>query len=271
MAEDVTPEPTAPALAEQRTSYAGRFTLVYAVLALILGAALATFVIFLARPSGGGPSGSAAWSPWQPADQGPNLLAEIANHVAPRYRMPGGTQLVRVDATVPSVAVPSSSGGVRFPVASIAVAQDTDPPGYAVYPSNLTVQYSLCGDGGDCSLPRTDGISPQDRGLHLQREALELALYSFQYLNADAVLELLPPAPDGTTRRAIYLRREDLAAQLAQPLSATIDPVRVPVLGHIGSEEARRILELTGSHVYDARYQQQLDQTFQVILDRPQG
>ena len=75
------------------------------------------------------------------------------------------------------------------------------------------------------------------RGRLLMREALELALYSFRYLeDVTMVAVLLPPSPKAETEaststatdteptRAVFYRPGDLLAQLQVPLSRTLSP-----------------------------------------------
>ena len=57
-----------------------------------------------------------------------------------------------------------------------------------------TVLYRLCGLGAQCAINK--GKPSNERGLLLQREALELALYSFRYLDGvKNVVALMPPSP----------------------------------------------------------------------------
>ena len=76
--------------------------------------------------------------------------------------------------------------------------------------------------GTACSIP--EGKASPARGQLLRREALELALYSFQYLDGiDSTLVLLPPRADGQAATAVFVERGDVRAQLDRPLDADAD------------------------------------------------
>jgi hypothetical protein len=82
------------------------------------------------------------------------------------------------------------------------------------------VMYRMCGLGAECSI--AGGKVSAKRGLLLGREALELALYSFRYLEGNSVVVLMPPPPGESPTRALLFRRSDLAPLLERPLRATL-------------------------------------------------
>ena len=68
-----------------------------------------------------------------------------------------------------------------------------------------SVMYVLCGTGENCAID--EGEPSADRYRLLRREALELALYSFKYTDADSVIALLPPSTDTDTETTRRRRR----------------------------------------------------------------
>ena len=73
--------------------------------------------------------------------------------------------------------------------------------------------YKLCGLGNLVLDPR--GKPTVARGQLLRREALELALYSFHYLDGvDSTLVLLPPRADGKAAAAVFLEQGDVRGAL---------------------------------------------------------
>ena len=59
---------------------------------------------------------------------------------------------------------------------------------------------ALCGLGPQCSIPGGDS---SDAGLALRRQAVELSLYAFKYVDeVDSVVVFLPPSSGRRLRRA---------------------------------------------------------------------
>ena len=116
-----------------------------------------------------------------------------------------------------------------------------------IYHTNHTIVYDLCGAGTQCSIP---GASSAIRGALVQREILELALYSFKYAGADSVLAYVPPLLRVTSgklkvlTRAAFIIKSDWKKQLSRPLAATLPQRKVNTTGSITPDEvkaARRI------------------------------
>jgi hypothetical protein len=89
--------------------------------------------------------------------------------------------------------------------------------------------YTLCSTGGNCALTPEQNTS-STLGVMLQREILELALYTFKY-NGDVeqLLLFMPPfrtldatGPGQEVKSVVYLERDDLKAALASPLAETL-------------------------------------------------
>src|SRR5690606_24285560 len=85
-------------------------------------------------------------------------------------------------------------------------------------------QYVLCGLGTNCSI--ASGEPSEERHALLRREAMELALYTFKYVDTiDSVTVFLPPRPGGDTApTAVFLERGDVAKELDTSLRRTLEP-----------------------------------------------
>jgi len=236
--------PVAPPPSEPRRTprlYRRRFLLVYTLLGAALGGAAAGIVLALGADIGA----STPWSTWRPTASGISAARQIAEHVAPRYRLPNGKQLVDVIAKAPSV----SPGNQTIPVRYVAVRGSKGHQDEIVDVSaSNSVMFSLCGLGPSCSI--ATGTPSVARGRLVRREILELALYTFKYVGGiEHVIAFMPPQPGTTPRYVVYLRREDLAAELRRPLSATL-AAKTPLPNTIPAREVRIVDATTESRVY---------------------
>jgi hypothetical protein len=118
-----------------------------------------------------------------------------------------------------------------------------------VVDTSSAVQYVLCGFGESCSID--SGEPSEARHLLLRREALELALYTFKYLaRVNSVVIYMPPLPGGQLPpHVVFLRRSELGAQLAKPLTATL-AAEAPGIGEISGAETATLNRLTGRRFY---------------------
>jgi hypothetical protein len=217
-----------------------RFGLIYGALGAIVVAAIVGGVVFANRSIHPSP----AWSSWKPNGGGLGAAQKIAEHVAQRYRLPNGSQLVDVISKAPSLSPPSSG---TLPLHYVAV-KGTKGSGDQVYPVSGTnsVMYSLCGLGTGCAI--ASGKPSPERGLLVRREILELALYTFRYVpGVENVIAFIPPALG--KQYVVYLRRSDVSAELKQPLSTTLRSA-VPLPKAIPAREVRMIDATTVSRVY---------------------
>jgi hypothetical protein len=239
MAGDVAPEGTAPAAPveesgetlvqppprrEESLPYPMRFRLAYFALAMVLGAAVGGFVLFLGWPD----SKEEPFSAWQPTKDGESRAWEIADHVSSRYRHPSGSRLVVVRPSPPVVQMPTVDGQrEQVPIRAIFVRGRTTDLSDAEAKSvseNDTLIFSLCGGGEACAMD--EGSPTRERGALLRREALELALYAYKYVDhVDTIVTLLPPVRTTTAQgqpanlqRLIYFRHSDLSHVLNVPL-----------------------------------------------------
>lgn len=220
-----------------------KFRLIYAVLAGMGLAAIAAAVIFVLA---GRPPKPPPWSSWKPSSGGDQALGQIANHIGPTYRLPTGEQLVAVDGGPAEVA--------GLPV-KIVMERNSNDLSLA---EGKSAMYSLCGLGKFCSIKA--GKPSHARELLLQREALELALYSFRYVkDVQQVVVILPPPPKQKPSHAMFFSRGQVKGVLSRPLRATLGP-RPPSLSALSSGPARSFIERTTNNlIYDFDYTQAPD------------
>jgi hypothetical protein len=245
-AESAVPAPT-PASPPAGSSPAPRphrfrFFFIYGALGGVLAVAVIGVVVFAGRAIDPGPR----WSPWKPSGGGLGAAKQIAAHVGSSYHLPSGDQLVDVIAKAPSV---SPASNQSIPIHYIAV-RGTKGSGDQIFgvSSSDSVMYSLCGLGDSCSI--TSGKPSQQRGTLVRREILELALYTFKYVGGiKNVIAFMPPTPGQTPKYVVYLRKNDLNAQLKQPLRLTLGS-KTPLPNTIPAREVHSIDAATESRVY---------------------
>jgi hypothetical protein len=240
-----------------------------AATAMLVGVAVgAIAVAVVVALSSRGSGSSIPWSTWSPADNGLAGEREIADEVSPFYRQSPGSQLVVV--TVQNVAGPTSAGTGSG--TQIALRDPTNGTLSAV--GGTTAVYNLCGLGPSCTI--AGGTPSAARLLLLRREALELSLYTFKYINnIQNVVAVLPPGhtvqtctgicsqphPPTTTKTvdlAVVFERQSLQRFLQQPLHSTLPEELPPTVAQMDSApEAELVSVVTGQ----ALFQQQLVQS----------
>jgi hypothetical protein len=237
----------------------GKFRAVYLLLGVVLGVAIAGFVALLVR---GGPDPGPPWSAWQPQGTTAEKAQQIADYVGSSYRLESGGQLVSVQAAPLRVE--------DVPIGAVAIRR---PPGLEeseaidVFPPDKTSVYILCGLGEACSIE--EGQPSPERLRLLKREALELALYTFRYLDRNAVVVFLPPAPGEEAAFALYFRRGAFEPELNRPLRLTL-PAELPPLPHaIAPAEVLTIDRLTDPSFFRFSFQRLQDGTAVLVLDDP--
>ena len=249
----------------RRLAYRSRFAAFYVALAIVAGAGVGTLLVLVGR---GSPAPAAAWSAWEPTGSTERRSAQIADHVSDPYRLPSGKALVAVTYSGP----PTVTGpdGSAFQVRAIAVRPDTtagraEADAIDTLDARNTVMYTLCGLGNACSI--AEGKASTARGQLLRREALELSLYSFRYLNGiDSALVLLPPRADGKAATAVFLERRDVRPELDHPLDQTLTAPLTPGVGEIQADEQRVIDRTTRSRLYEYSYLQAQDGSPVMVL-----
>ena len=200
--------------------YRYRFGIAYLALALVAGLAVGGAIVLADRPTD---RGTAIWSSWRPTGSQATYAEQIADHVASRYRLPSGRQLVGVVAGRPEVQ--------GLPVQGVFIQHESPVRSRAddiqLVSTGKSVMYQLCGLGRLCSI--SEGEATATRLQVLKRQALEMALYTFKYVSdADSVIAILPTdlrnvkdnSDDTTT--TLFFQRKHFKDVLEQPLSQTM-------------------------------------------------
>jgi hypothetical protein len=249
----------------RRVAYRSRFAAFYVALAIVAGAGVGALLVLVGR---GSPAPAPAWSAWEPTGSTERRSAQIAEHVSDPYRLPSGKALVAVTYSGP----PTVTGpdGSSFQVRAIAVQPNTaggraEADDIHTLDARNAVMYTLCGLGSACSI--AEGKPSVARGQLLRREALELSLYSFRYLDGiDSALVLLPPRADGKAATAVFLERRDLRPELDRPIDQSLTAPLTPGVGEIQPDEQRVIDRTTRSRVYAYSYLQAQDGSPVMVL-----
>lgn len=256
MADDVTPagepELSRPVRRKERarqSSYRLRFGLLYVLLAAIVGAGAATFVVLATRAA---PPDAAAWSTWEPKGSPEASAKQIADHVSKGYRLPSGNQLAIALVGPPEVQDVAVRAIAVKPDTSTGQAEEDD---IDVVDARKSVMYILCGLGDRCSIK--EGKPTEQRHQLLRREALELSLYTFKYLQGvDSVVVFLPPRADADIGSSVFLKKSELDDELRRPLRQTLVRADPPALGEIDNIELGNIDRLTRPRVFQYEFQQ---------------
>jgi hypothetical protein len=251
-----------PAL-RQPAPFRARFGFVFGALAGIALCAAALGAVLIGSRGSDGPKLAENWSSWKPSTS--NMVdgaADIAAHVSFQYKLDGGDQLVRVRSS--------------------AIELQGAPLGVAVRPRGGELRflegdgllYALEGLGQNGTLP---GKATNARGRLLLREALELALYSFRYLDDVTMVAVLLPPSSSTEQqsatggaqqtRAVFFRPGDLLSRLQVPLSQTL-PGLPPQPKKLTATEGKRIDDLTLRNLFLASVQPlKADQSYLVLVE----
>jgi hypothetical protein len=240
---------------EHREIHPIRFKVVYALLAVVLGASVGGLIVLLNRPA----SSSAAWSAWKPAGTPGERLRAIANHIGRQYRLQSGRQLVGVVASTARVG--------DIPVKYLALQEGQSQADISVVSADGSVMFQLCGLGRNCAI--SEGKPTLARQYLLQRESLELALYTFKYEDAKNVITLLPGKPGTRPAYALFLKKEDFAKALDKPLRRTITPRARVTTGSLTTTDSNLIRTLDQRHLYRFSFQQAPDGSAVLVLASP--
>ncbi len=264
------PQPEVSTRAEPHAQ-AGRFRtvkLIAIALGLVVLVAGATALFEPAKTSA--VSSSSAWADWTPTGSGQSALDQISSHVGRRYRNADGQQLVAITGE------PLAVSGTP---AKIAI-RNADGKGNIKLVEGDSVMFRLCGLGPRCSI--INGKPSLERRILLQREALELALYTLRNNeDVDNVLILAPPRPgkekvkgaDGRITEqfppapALLLQRDRLQELVDKPLSDTL-PDPVPTVSTIrNAPETPQVAQLTLKPLFTASFIETQDGAAYVVLD----
>lgn len=192
------------------------------------------------------------WSAWHPTASDPTT--QIADHVSREYRLGSGSQLVLVQGG------PLQVDGVPL---TIALRQAPAQGGNIKLIDGKGVLYRMCGLGPSCKI--TEGAPSHARFFLLEREALELALYTFHYTDADNVVAFLPPsvlkpiaktpaaakaAKPRTVTQALFFQRGDVGTAVSRPLSASLTRTTPLPSTVVASPDADIVSQLTDTRLF---------------------
>lgn len=242
--------------------YSGRFKIAYALLAVVLGAAVGAFIVLIGRGDSGN---QVAWSGWKPQGSATQEANAIASFVGQQYRLPSGKQLVAVIPQVPP-AVQASDQPV--PISHIVFAASSDPQDIKVYSTGNSVEYILCGVGasaGQCAIGEGKATAQRARLLH--RESLELALYTMKYVDGiDSVVALQPPKAGKNATYALFFRKDDFKKELGTPLGRTLKGRSPFTLAGFSSVQQDKVAQIVTPHVFQFSYEQAPDGSALLVL-----
>jgi hypothetical protein len=265
-----------------------RFRAAIAALVGIAIGAVAVALVVIASGSGG--THEQKWSSWSPPDGGTSGAREIADHVAPFYRISGVDQLdVVTVVNLNNTSASSSSTTSNSSGGGLQVAVRSDPSSSQVsLLGGHTIAYNLCGIGSsNCSI--TVGKPSPDRLLLLRREALELALYTFKYVDGiQNVVAILPPGhtvqgctgicPNPHAKAsvkpvdiALLFIKDELKPWLNQPLSDTFPEPFPPSVADLTlwkqTREAGLVAQITERGLFSEKLVQAQDGSNLIVLD----
>jgi hypothetical protein len=207
-----------------------------------------------------GPKLAENWSSWEPdTTRMVDGAEEIAGHVGLQYKLDSGDQLVSV-----------RSSALELQGEDIGVA--VRPVGGSLqYMEGDGLLYILNGLGPNGTIPT--GTASKKRGRLLLREALELALYSFRYLDDVTMVAVLLPQSAASTgqssqTRAVFYRPGDLLPQLQVPLTDTLAS-KTPTPASMGTAESKRVDDLTLRNLFLASIQPLDAQQNYLVLVEP--
>ena len=258
MADDLIARPAG----EPQSAYRFRFGLAYLALAALLGVAVGSGILLAGREDkAAGP----AWSPWQPsAKESGGRIQEIVRHVARRYRLDADRQLLAVIPGLPSI----QNGDTRIAIRGVAVRAPVvarSEEDFSFVDTQNGLMYILCGGAASCAM---GGEASNQRGQLVRREALELALYTFKYVDGvDSILAFWPPRAGSEATHALFFRESDFEEQLDRPLIETLTPVRTLQPTTLNSLEGTLVDRLTLPHFFRAQPIQAQDGSAILVLD----
>lgn len=245
-----------------RSPHAPKFRAVLGVLVVIAAVAVAVAVVVASSGSSRAPTvGTANWSSWSPDSSGSTGVSEIAQHIAPYYRVSAAEQLDEI--TPIQLSQTTAAGTTTGSGLTVAVNEGTGKSPSLGLLNGKTVAYDICGLGAkDCELA---GTASTDRMLLLRREGLELALYTLEYISGSQnVVVVLPPGhtvtSGGTGEKgvtvALLFDRKELQPLLDVKLSNTLQEYP-PDLSELSlwskTEEAGLVDQITAHGLFSSQ------------------
>jgi hypothetical protein len=253
---------TAPTHGRPVEPHGVRFRVAYALLAVVLGAAVGGFIVLIGRDDSGN---GAAWSQWKPEGSSTLKTVQIARVVGAQYRLPSGNQLVAVYPRMPPAVAPSTQ---ETPIGHIALAQSSAPEDIKVFNTENSVEYVLCGVNprpGQCAIG--EGKATLQRARLLHRESLELALYTFKYVDGvDSVVTLQPPKAGSNPTFATFFQKDDFKEELDHPLRQTLAGSSPFTTGDFPVAQQARVAQIVTPFLFRFSYQQAPDLSAVLVL-----
>jgi hypothetical protein len=247
--------------AEPQPAYRFRFGVAYLALAAVLGVAVGTGILLAGRE---GKAAGPSWSSWKPsAEENGSRIQEIVRYIARRYRLDAERQLLAVIPGLPSI----QNGDTRIAIRGVAVRAPVAPSqqDFSFVETDNGLMYILCGGGASCAM---GGEASNERGQLVRREALELALYTFKYVDGvDSILAFWPPRAGAEATHALFFRKSDFDEQLDQPLRDTLAPATALQPTTMSSLEGTLVDRLTLPHFFRAQPVQAQDGSAILVLD----
>ena len=247
-----------------RELYASRFRIAYALLAVLLGAAVGAFIVLAGRDDS---AATGTFSGWTAPDGSDFARTQaIASHVGKQYRLPSGAELVAVIPRLPP-AIQTSNEPVG--ISHIVYAPTDSPEDLSVYSADSSAEYFLCGVGSrSCAIG--EGTASVKRARLLHRESLELALYTFKYVDGiDSVVTVQPPRTGQNPSLALFFRKDDFNDALDRPLSQTLEgngPLNVTEFPPV---QQAAVARLVTPHLFKFSYEQAPDGSALLVLQPP--
>lgn len=246
--------PTSTSVVRPQSAYSKQFMLANL---LVVAGFLGVIVLFAVLVSEN--SSKQPWSDFKP--KGSDVFDKAQNmvdHVAPKYRF-GGAPIAVVQAQ-PLVYRDAVVDGIAF----------TRPPLREVggrvtefEPSISTIAYVFCGSAQKCALPQTGA---EQIGPLLQRESLELALYTFKYSpDVSSIVTLLPLS--GNSSAAVFLRRRHVEKFLRKPLDATLPQHSELTAESLTDTERQAIAGVIVKNTFISRFEQAPNGRTVLLLD----
>lgn len=233
----------ATSVVRPRSAYSKQFVLANLLVVVCFLGVLGFFAYLVSNNAAKQP-----WSEYKP--KGGDVFDKAQNmvdHVAPKYRY-GGEPIAVVQAQ-PLLYRDAVVDGIAFlkpPLRQVG-GRITD-----FEPSGGTIAYVFCGQAQSCALPDTGA---EQVGLLLQRESLELALYTFKYWpDVGSIVTLLPA--NGNANAAVYLKRRHVEKFLDKPLNATLPSHGQLTADSLTNAERQTIDRVVVNNTFASKFEQ---------------
>jgi hypothetical protein len=255
-----------PSRAGDEEPHAFRFRMAYALFAVVLGAVVGGFIVLLGR--GGDSAPNQTWSSWQPQGSAFDKARQIGAHVAFQYRLPSGRELV---AVIPHAPPEVQASTQAVPITHIALAQGSRGEDLSVVSTENSIEYVLCGVGPQSSrCAISEGKPTVERARLLHRESLELALYTFKYVDGvDSVVTLQPPRVGQQPTFTLFFRKDDFDQELTRPLRETLPGISPFTAAAFPIPEQAEVAQLVSPHLFQYQYTQAPDGSALMYLTPP--